>query len=74
MFVNIMLPLLRLLKSSMYHNPLDLIKSHKLTKEKVKDKEHLKLACLVQVGPYLQPTWIIEFATKDAAYVVIEVM
>ena len=41
------LPLLRLLKSSMYLNPFNLIKSHTFM-GKVKDKDHLKWNCLVR--------------------------
>ena len=50
MFLNNRLPLLNLLQSSIYCNLLHLTKLRNFTKGKVKDKEHLKLRCLVQVG------------------------
>ena len=61
MFLDNRLPLLNLLQSSIYGNlflskkssiygNLILTKLRNFTKGKVKDKEHLKLRCLVQVG------------------------
>ena len=50
MFQNNRLPLLRLLKHFIYLNPGIYLNHIILTKVKVKDKEHPKLRCLVQVG------------------------